>query len=112
MYGWASVSVLQGRVCLYCRYKKTISYTHTHRAIHHGKWPDKTLWTNDAGQQAIQDDHQGSVMLHRDQAGMIYVKGIHVKNGSAPVGFDFDNLSLDRDRNTVTGRLRGVGHGV
>lgn len=71
--------------------------------IHHGKWPDRTLWRNEAGEKAVEDDHQGYLMLHPDQKGRMYVKGIHVCSGSgAPIGFDFDALSVDRDRKHVT----------
>ena len=51
----------------------------------------------------MQADYQGYVLLHPDQAGRLYVKGIHVANSNVPLGFDFDALSVDRDRKHITG---------
>lgn len=70
--------------------------------MHHGKWPDRTPWGAEDG-GAVQADYQGYVLLHPDQAGRLYVKGIHVANSNVPLGFDFDALSVDRDRKHITG---------
>lgn len=81
--------------------------------IHVGKWPDQTPWLTSNGNKAIQDDHQGYVYLHPDQAGRLYVKGILVSDSRVPLGFDFDNLSVDRDRQHITdfwGQCRRVSH--